>query len=390
MVKLTQSLCGITELKISVSNRLRKCLIPLVGMLTACSSSLDRALFSLVPHPQEPEKRPYEVEEVEFINLYDGTRIAGELTYPHAEGSFPGVVLVSGHIGGEPPAGRNYEITGHKYFLVIAHLLTERGYAVLRYDNRGVGESSGDYTVATDEEYSSDAAAALKWLREDSGLRLSASGFLGHSQGGIKSLMAAEMEHPDYVVSLAGVGVESIARLIVRQNIDINVANGVDQQTIDHQTRELTDIFEILRVSKDREDAQDKIRKYVIDAGITKKSHIERVVNEFGSVWMYAEAHRDIRPLLTEYNGPVLALFGSKDLLVSASVNEAPTRKLLTHPESEVYLFEGLNHLFQVARKGIGPEEYWEIETTIEEEVIDKIDSWLKSINNNTLHRTGR
>jgi len=42
--------------------------------------------------------------------------------------------------------------------------------------------------------------------------------------------------------------------------------------------------------------------------------------------------------------------------------------------------FEGLNHLFQKDKKGIGPEEYWEIEIAIEEEVIENINTWTNAI----------
>ncbi len=364
--------------------------LPIVGLLTACSSTFDEVLFSLVSHPQEPKERLYNIKKVEFINPRDGTKLVGELTYPAHGERFPALVLVSGHSGGEPPAGRDNDIAGHKYFLVISHLLTLRGYAVLRYDNRGVGESSGEYIDVSDNEFSSDAAAALQWLRENSGVQLLSSGFLGHSQGGIKSLIAAHIETPDYIISLAGIGVETTAETVVRQDQQINKAKGVKQSTTDRQAKELTDIFEILRISKDRDQAQSLIRQYALDAGVTDKKHIQKLVDTFGSIWWFTEAHRDLKPLIGGHDGPVLALFGSKDLLVSASINEAPTRDLLRHPQSEVYTFENLNHLFQTAKKGTGPEEYWEIEKTIEEQVIEKIDVWVKAIFNNTLQRTSR
>ena len=366
----------------STDRWLKLTVIPAMALIAACSGRFESALFSLVPHPQEPKERPYNIKLVEFINSRDGAKLKGELTYPATDEHFHALILVSGH-SDEPPAGRDYDITGHKYFLVISHLLTMRGYAVLRYDNRGVGESSGSYANASDNEFASDAASALEWLRKDSGIEIASSGFLGHSQGGIKSLIAAEFQKPDYIISLAGIGTETIAEVVLRQNQEINNAKGVTQSITEQQTKELSDIFQILRISKDRAQAQAMLRQYATDAGVTDKNHIQKLVEEFGSVWWVAEAHRDIKPLIKNYSGPVLALFGSKDLLVSASVNEDPTRDLLRHPLSEVYTYEGLNHLFQTAKKGIGPEEYWEIETTIEERVIEKIDVWMKSILHN-------
>ena len=357
-------------------------IVGIVGCFAGCRSAVERILFSLVSHPQTPTERPYIVKEVVFINPHDGTKIAGELTYPSTGDSFPAFVLVSGHEAGEPGTGRNCDITGHKYFLVISHLLTMRGYAVLRYDDRGTGESSGDYATASDNEFASDAAAALKWLRERSGIKLVSSGFLGHSQGGSKSLLAAYTEKPDYIIGLAGIVIETTAEVVIRQNRDINNAKGVDPSITDQQIQELKDIFKIIRASEDRDEVKKRLRQYAMDAGVTNEKHIQKFVDEFGSNWWFLETHRDQKALIQDYDGPVLALFGSKDLIVSASANELSIRELLRHPQSETYTFDGLNHIFQKARKGIGPEEYWEIETTIEEEVIEKIDVWIKSILN--------
>ncbi|HPG73854.1 MAG TPA: alpha/beta hydrolase, partial [Bacteroidales bacterium] len=98
-------------------------------------------LFSL-KRPQEP-KPPFDYtsEDIFFENTKAGIRLAGTITYPKGEGPFPAVVLISG----SGPQDRNEEIFGHKPFLVIADYLTSRGIAVLRYDDRGVAQSKGDF-----------------------------------------------------------------------------------------------------------------------------------------------------------------------------------------------------------------------------------------------------
>jgi len=358
-------------------------LMKIVGVVTAgfvssCSNTIDNIIVNMVPHPQEPTERSYKVREVQFLNPGDGTRIAGELTYPASGESFPALVLISGTAANEPPFGRNAEITGHKYFLVISDMLTKLGYAVLRFDNRGTGSSSGDYLNATDQDFASDAAAALKWLREDSGLQISSSGYLGHSQGSVKATLATKLEKADFMIFLAG-GVETIAKTILRQNAALNKVRGVEQSVIDQHSKELADLLNILRTSGNREEAERRIRNYTVNAGITDERHIQSVVNEYASTWMYVEAHRNPAPLIHDYEGPILALFGSKDLLVSSAENASLIRKELVNPNSEVYIFDGLNHLFQTADKG-GPDEYWQISNTINEIVIEKIDNWVQSI----------
>jgi len=87
------------------------------ALISACSSTIDNVIVNMVPRPQEPTDRPYVIREVGFINPADGTRIAGELTYPASGKSFPALVLISGAAANQPPFDRNSEITGHKFFL---------------------------------------------------------------------------------------------------------------------------------------------------------------------------------------------------------------------------------------------------------------------------------
>ena len=59
---------------------------------------------------------------------------------------------------------RNEAIVGHKPFLVLADHLTRAGIAVLRFDDRGFGESGGDFATATSEDFMQDALAGVSYL----------------------------------------------------------------------------------------------------------------------------------------------------------------------------------------------------------------------------------
>lgn len=96
--------------------------------------------------PQEPKAPfPYEIEEVSFENTKDKIKLAGTFTYPNTEKPFPVVVLISG----SGPQNRNSEILDHQSFWVIADYLTRNGIAVLRFDERGIGKSEGNFDNAT-------------------------------------------------------------------------------------------------------------------------------------------------------------------------------------------------------------------------------------------------
>lgn len=134
-------------------------------------------------------------EEVSFAN--GGVVLSGSLTMPSSGDAFPAVILVSGsgahHRDGFLPA-----IPDYRPFRVIAEHLARSGFAVLRYDDRGVGDSTGDYGAATEDDFIADAEAALAYLRERSDIASERIGFIGHSEG---SLIAASVAgtNPNHV-----------------------------------------------------------------------------------------------------------------------------------------------------------------------------------------------
>jgi len=103
-----------------------------------------------VIRPQDPKlPYPYNSENVKFENKQAGITLAGTLTLPKEGENFPVAVLVTG----SGPQNRDEELVGHKPFLVLSDYLTRNGIAVLRYDDRGVAESGGNYSTATLDDF---------------------------------------------------------------------------------------------------------------------------------------------------------------------------------------------------------------------------------------------
>ena len=129
-----------------------------------------------VRRPQTPQKPyPYRDEDVAYPSA-PGVRLAGTLTLPPGRGPFPAAVLIAG----SGPHGRDEEVFGHKLFLVLADHLTRSGIAVLRYDKRGLGGSSGDYRGATSADFAADAEAAAAYLRRRPEIDPRRIGLIGH------------------------------------------------------------------------------------------------------------------------------------------------------------------------------------------------------------------
>src|SRR5688572_5878859 len=83
---------------------------------------------------------PLETHRDEEVSFRNGSiAIAGTLTIPSGSGPFPAVVLLSG----SGPQNRDSDVFGFRPFKLIADSFAQRGIAVLRYDDRGVGGSSG-------------------------------------------------------------------------------------------------------------------------------------------------------------------------------------------------------------------------------------------------------
>ena len=142
-------------------------------------------------------------EEVRFRGASEEVTLAGTLTRPAfvAQGlRLPAVVLIHG----SGPNDRDETLYGHKPFRMLAEVFNSAGYAVLRYDKRGVGESSGSLRGATLIDYAADAEAAFDYLRSRPDIDGSRIGLLGHSEGGmIAPLIAARRNDVAWLVLLA-------------------------------------------------------------------------------------------------------------------------------------------------------------------------------------------
>ena len=280
--------------------------------------------------PQEPtEPFDYEVREVTFPSLADGVVLSGTLTVPKGDGPFPAVALVSG----SGPSLRDQVVAGHRPFLVLADRLTRGGVAVLRYDDRGVGESTGDYANATSEDFALDARGAVAFLKGIEHISSDGVGLVGHSEGGlIAPLAAVDDDDIAFIVLLAGPGATG-RDVLVTQLYDQAFASGDTKAVAKLQAdamaamldpnasddAELANAEALLR-SLSALDADAKLPDSLADTAKT-------MIAQFDTPWMrYFIAHDPI-PVLKRVEQPVLALFGEKDRQVNASANAIPMRR---------------------------------------------------------------
>lgn len=328
--------------------------------------------------PQDPQPPfHYQIEEVTFVNEKEGNILAGTLTIPEGEGPFPAMVLVSG----SGQQNRDEELMNHRPFWVVADYLSRRGIAVLRYDDRGIGGSTGEVENATSMDFSYDAEAAFDYLRNRKEINASKVGILGHSEGGVINFMvAARRPEVAFLISLAGPAVKGIDVLKEQQKAILR-AQGMTEEMIQFSTNANAQLFDIVETSKDRAEADSLMRQLVKGWGYNEEL-TGQTVGQMTSAWMYYFLKYDPTEAIVKTNCPALLLNGSKDVQVIASQN-LPAYQNLIDENGKTNLtlqeFPGLNHLFQHCETGV-PAEYATIEETISPEVLEMIVGFVKSL----------
>ena len=328
--------------------------------------------------PQDPQPPfNYHIEEVAFVNEKEGNTLAGTLTIPEGEGPFPAMVLVSG----SGQQNRDEELMNHRPFWVIADYCARHGIAVLRYDDRGIGGSTGEVENATSMDFSYDAEAAFDYLRNRKEINASKVGILGHSEGGVINFMvAARRPEVAFLVSLAGPSVNGI-EVLKEQQKAILKASGMSEEAVQFNSNTNAQMFDIIEASNSREEADSLLRNLLKGWGY-KEELTEQTVGQMASPWMYYFLRYDPTDAIVKTNCPALLLNGTKDLQVIASQNLPGYEKIIAdYGKTNLSLHElpDLNHLFQHCETG-SPNEYFEIEETISTEVLEMIVGFVKSL----------
>ncbi|MBQ6209057.1 MAG: alpha/beta hydrolase [Prevotella sp.] len=287
--------------------------------------------------PQTPlPPYPYKTEEVTFANAQDTATLAGTLTWPegyNGKKKVPVVLMVSG----SGLQNRDEELFDHKPFAVIADYLARHGIATLRYDDRGMGASTGDVARATTENFKEDAAAGVAFLR---GMRkFSGVGVLGHSEGGMIAFMLAKEKKPDFIVTMAAPGLRG-----------------------DSIVTEQTNFI---------------LRQQGQPANMTVKQMRLTMLMQKTTPWYEYFIDYDPADDIAHATCPALVLNGGKDSQVLPQSNLPIIRQLLPKNKKNVIKeYPGLNHLFQPCQTG-AVDEYGDIEQTISEEVLRDVAEWI-------------
>ena len=339
---------------------------------------------------------PYRSEDIIYKNSDNTIQYGATITIPNGKGPFPAVMLLTG----SGQQNRDEEISGHKSFAVIADQLTKNGFIVLRADDRGMGQTTGEVESATSFDFSQDASVGIDYLLSSKEVDRNKIGFIGHSEGAmIAQLVSVNRSDINFIVSLAGPGT-NISQLMSEQNKAIFEKSGLPKEYISNYQSFYDSMLQII-IQHDKKSSESILSQYLtqwIEAtpanivlattGIKDESSKKIFINSFSSManndWFRYFVRYDPTEKIKQFKGHFLALNGDKDVQVISQSNLRAIEQALKSGKAksyEIHELKGLNHLFQEC-KLCTTYEYGQLEQTISPIVLDLITTWLKKITN--------
>jgi len=337
-------------------------------------------------------KLPYHHEDV--IIKKGSAEIGGTLTWPERETPDQLVIIISG--SGAQNRNGDIPITDFEPYLALADSLTQKGLATFRYDDRGIGESTGNFYQATLDTLASDVEAIVHYFSGSSvDHRFKRFILLGHSQGGIVAgRVAANNSAVNRLILMSspGIPLKKVLRYQVRQSFE---AAHIPENQINTEIAAREKLMEALQKDKNISKAKaeyrrafEAIQRKALLAANKDTSNVsemgekqtQALVSGYGSPQMQSLLFYDPTKDLKKLHIPVLVLFGGKDTQVPIDKNKKPIKTALDSADIsyQIKIFQDANHLYQKAKTG-KVSEYSKLQGRFVDGFIVTITKWIKN-----------
>lgn len=331
----------------------------LVGNFEQGGMSLPLSLRR-VAKAEDTKSTPTTYTEEELTIPVSGSSVvlSGSLALPKSgKDPYPTLILITG----SGPQDRDETVFGHKPFLYITRRLTEAGFAVFRYDDRGVGKSTGIFMASHVQDFVRDAEAVVKAMKEHKAVNPQRIFLLGHSEGSYIASKVATQDHSlAGIVSLAG-PVFGMDRILADQMDALSLLGGKSDEeraTLRKGNLEVYALMQDKRLSLDEVKAKaSKVVERllpVMTSDTTMYATIRTQIMGQFTPYLRELLQLDVAGTWRAVKCPVIGLFGEMDKQVLPT-NAAELLRL--QPKAQVQVFPKLNHLFLPSSTG-SPMEY--------------------------------
>jgi hypothetical protein len=276
--------------------------------------------------------------------------------------ALPAVVLVPG----SGPVDRDETVAGVSLFAQLANVLADAGFAVVRFDKRGIGQSGGRDESATIIDYADDAQAVVRFLRKRRDIDPRRIALVGHGEGGFAAMLAAA-NAKDAVLALALLAAPGTrgSDLVIEQQLRLLDRLG------------LPDAEKQARI-----ELQERIHHAAI-SGQGWESIPQGYRNQADTAWFRSLLEFDPVKVMAKVRQPVLVMQAERDREVAARhgqllLDAARARKKA--PPSDLVTIEGVNHLFVQAVSGETDEYAVLPDTTVSPKASGRLVLWLKGM----------
>jgi len=327
--------------------------------------------------------------EVDIIIQANDVKIGGTLTIPTQQ-KLNSLVIMS---SGSGPQDRDETLDGFKIFKVIAEHLGSQGIATFRFDDRGVGKSTGRFSTSTLEDHSEDVQRIMDFFKSNNKHPFKDFILFGHSQGGIVTANVAVGNKDVKKVILMGAPAAPLIDLVLYQVRQEYVATNIERSLIEADVSAHNRLMQAIKDDKNIDKAL-KVFKQNTKIILSKLSSSETrdtlkieqkakaKTKEFEVIYalpsltsfLYHETSKDYEKLQV----PVLGLFGGKDLMVTIDQNKDRMENALLKSDATYHFvtFNDANHYFQKAKTGLR-DEYGTLDNVFVDDFLDEISTWI-------------
>lgn len=330
-----------------------------------------------------------EWQDIDVIIPLNGEKIGGSLLIPKNLRSNSLVVMSSG----SGPQDRDETLFGFKIFKVIAEYLASQGIASFRYDDRGVGNSTGDFVNSTLADHTHDLEGILSYFEKHENYQFDQFTLFGHSQGGIISAkVAAEKETVNKLILMASPAVPLKEVVLAQVRLDY-LSSNLEREIIEAEVSAHNRLMRALLSNQNSKEELDfyketykrilvKQQPELIEKESELNTAVDQKANELKVIYNLPSLKSFLQydPVqdLEKLNIPVLALIGGNDAQVSIEQNKDRMESafLRANTDYDLKVFNAANHLFQEAETGLRG-EYENLEKEFVNGFLTSISSWL-------------